>query len=122
MIRNASDFESWGLRAITKGTSRCTDEFAWLTANLLRRCFDRNSLSRKKKQIWFGYYIKWTKQYWSDSILVSCVDQGRAQTGSKGVKDRVGPQQERNIWLTLIDHLQRQDKLPIVAFTLSRSR
>jgi len=47
---------------------------------------------------------------------------GRAQTGSKGVKDRVGPQQERNIWLTLIDHLQRQDKLPIVAFTLSRSR
>jgi len=47
---------------------------------------------------------------------------GKQQTGAKGVKDRVGPQQERGIWLTLIDHLQRQDKLPVVAFTLSRSR
>jgi len=47
---------------------------------------------------------------------------GKTQTGAKGTKDRVGPQQERGIWLTLIDHLQRQDKLPVVAFTLSRSR
>jgi hypothetical protein len=38
------------------------------------------------------------------------------------VKDRVGPQQEKGIWLTLVDHLQRQDKLPVVAFTLSRNR
>ena len=37
-------------------------------------------------------------------------------------KDRVGPQQERNIWLTLVDHLKRKDKLPVVAFTLSRNR
>ena len=43
--------------------------------------------------------------------------------GTKGVtKDRVGPQQEKNIWLTLIDHLKRKDKLPVVAFTLSRNR
>ena len=38
------------------------------------------------------------------------------------MKDRVGPQQEKGIWLTLVDHLQRQDKLPVVAFTLSRNR
>ena len=43
--------------------------------------------------------------------------------GTKGVtKDRVGPQQEKNIWLTLVDHLKRKDKLPVVAFTLSRNR
>lgn len=43
--------------------------------------------------------------------------------GTKGVaKDRVGPQQEKNIWITLIDHLKRKDKLPVVAFTLSRNR
>lgn len=47
---------------------------------------------------------------------------GKQGFGAKGVKDRVGPQQERNIWLTLIDHLQRKDKLPVVAFTLSRNR
>ena len=47
---------------------------------------------------------------------------GKAQYGAKGVKDRVGPQQEKNIWLTLIDHLQRKDKLPVVAFTLSRNK
>ena len=43
--------------------------------------------------------------------------------GTKGTtKDRVNPQQERNIWLTLVDHLKRKDKLPVVAFTLSRNR
>jgi superfamily II RNA helicase len=47
---------------------------------------------------------------------------GKQQQGGKGVKDRVGPQQEKGIWLTLVDHLQRQDKLPVVAFTLSRNR
>jgi len=47
---------------------------------------------------------------------------GKAATGAKGVRDRVGPSQEKGIWLTLIDHLQRQDKLPVVAFTLSRGR
>ena len=41
--------------------------------------------------------------------------------GAKGVtKDRVKPQQEKNIWLTLVVHLKRKDKLPVVAFTLSR--
>jgi antiviral helicase SKI2 len=44
------------------------------------------------------------------------------QYGAKGTRDRVGPQQEKNIWLTLVDHLQRKDKLPVVAFTLSRNR
>ena len=44
------------------------------------------------------------------------------QQGAKGVRDRVGLQQEKNIWLTFIDHLDRHDKLPVVAFTLSRNR
>ncbi len=44
------------------------------------------------------------------------------QFGAKGPRDRVGPQQEKNIWLTLVDHLSRKDKLPVVAFTLSRNR
>jgi len=47
---------------------------------------------------------------------------GKQQYGAKGTKDRVGPQQEKSIWLTLIDHLQNKDKLPVVAFTLSRNR
>lgn len=47
---------------------------------------------------------------------------GKASTGAKGVRDRVGPQQEKNIWLTLIDYLQKKDKLPVVSFTLSRNR
>jgi len=47
---------------------------------------------------------------------------GKQGFGAKGVRDRVGLQQEKGIWLTLIDHLQRQDKLPVVAFTLSRNR
>jgi len=47
---------------------------------------------------------------------------GKQAYGAKGVRDRVGPQQEKGIWLTLIDHLSRQDKLPVVAFTLSRNR
>ena len=46
----------------------------------------------------------------------------KQQYGAKGVKDRVGPQQEKNIWITLVDHLSRKDKLPVVAFTLSRNR
>eukprot|EP00092_Neocalanus_flemingeri_P012872 GFUD01013868.1.p1 GENE.GFUD01013868.1~~GFUD01013868.1.p1 ORF type:complete len:1217 (-),score=318.10 GFUD01013868.1:148-3798(-) len=47
---------------------------------------------------------------------------GKQAYGAKGVRDRVGLQQEKGIWITLIDHLQRQDKLPVVAFTLSRNR
>ncbi len=46
----------------------------------------------------------------------------KQQYGAKGVRDRVGPQQEKNIWLTLVDHLSRKDKLPVVSFTLSRNR
>ena len=48
--------------------------------------------------------------------------QQQTQYGAKGVADRVGPQQEKNIWLTLIDFLSCKDKLPVVAFTLSRNR
>lgn len=32
------------------------------------------------------------------------------------------PKQEATIWIGLLDHLKQQDKLPIVAFTLSRNR
>ena len=44
------------------------------------------------------------------------------QYGAKGVKDRVGPMQEKNILITLVDHLKKQDKMPVVLFTLSRNR
>jgi len=47
---------------------------------------------------------------------------GKQGYGAKGTQDRVGPAQEKGIWLTLIDHLSRMDKLPVVAFTLSRNR
>ncbi len=33
---------------------------------------------------------------------------GKQQTGAKGTRDRVGPQQEKNIWITLVDHLSKQ--------------
>ncbi|XP_063216378.1 superkiller complex protein 2 isoform X3 [Bacillus rossius redtenbacheri] len=32
------------------------------------------------------------------------------------------PKQEKTMWIGLIDHLQKHDKLPVVAFTLSRNR
>ena len=32
------------------------------------------------------------------------------------------PQQERNTWVGLVDHLRRADLLPVVAFTFSRAR
>ena len=34
----------------------------------------------------------------------------------------MNPQQEKNMWIGLLDHLKRNDKLPVVAFTLSRNR
>jgi antiviral helicase SKI2 len=49
-------------------------------------------------------------------------NKGKAAYGAKCVKDRVGPQQEKNILITLIDHLSKRDKLPVVVFTLSRNR
>ena len=54
----------------------------------------------------------------------ACESKNKQQFGGtkKVTKDRVTPQQEKNIWLTLVDHLKRKDKLPVVAFTLSRNR
>ncbi|XP_055607330.1 SKI2 subunit of superkiller complex protein isoform X2 [Uranotaenia lowii] len=40
-------------------------------------------------------------------------------------KNRQGPlnlKQEQTLWMGLIEHLQKNDKLPVVAFTLSRNR
>ena len=45
----------------------------------------------------------------------------KSQFGAKQ-QNWVNSKQEKNIWLTLVDHLSRNDKLPIVAFTLSRNR
>ena len=43
--------------------------------------------------------------------------------GGKGnVKQTLLPAQERNLWIGLLDHLKRDEKLPVVAFTLSRVR
>lgn len=34
----------------------------------------------------------------------------------------LNPKQEQTMWVGLIDHLKRNEKLPVVAFTLSRNR
>ncbi|KAK2713142.1 hypothetical protein QYM36_011738 [Artemia franciscana] len=55
---------------------------------------------------------------------------GRGSGGSQGTRATAvtphtpswGPQQEKNIWIGVVNHLLSEDKLPIVAFTLSRSR
>ena len=46
---------------------------------------------------------------------------GAAKYGPK-MKQQSGPGQERNIWISLIYMLQKKNKLPLVAFTLSRKR
>ncbi|CAG9134048.1 unnamed protein product [Plutella xylostella] len=42
--------------------------------------------------------------------------------GTKGVKQHLKPKAEQTMWVALIDHLKTNDKLPVVAFTLSRNR
>jgi hypothetical protein len=43
---------------------------------------------------------------------------GKQQHGAKGVRDRVGPQQEKNIWITLVDHLSKQVNIISVSLVL----
>ncbi|XP_043214935.1 helicase SKI2W-like isoform X1 [Amphibalanus amphitrite] len=42
--------------------------------------------------------------------------------GGHGGGSGITPQQERNTWVGLVDHLRRADLLPVVAFTFSRAR
>ncbi|XP_045452941.1 helicase SKI2W [Melitaea cinxia] len=42
--------------------------------------------------------------------------------GPKGGKQYGNPKAEQTMWVALIDHLRQSDKLPVVAFTLSRNR
>ncbi|CAG4986723.1 unnamed protein product, partial [Colias eurytheme] len=42
--------------------------------------------------------------------------------GPKGGKQFGNPKAEQTMWVALIDHLRSNDKLPVVAFTLSRNR
>ncbi|XP_052223384.1 helicase SKI2W-like isoform X15 [Dreissena polymorpha] len=42
-------------------------------------------------------------------------------TGTKGVRGG-HPNQDKNVWLSVIDMLRKQDKLPVVAFTFSKKR
>ena len=39
-----------------------------------------------------------------------------------GTSYNITPQQERNTWVGLVDHLRRAELLPVVAFTFSRAR
>lgn len=44
---------------------------------------------------------------------------------SKGAKKGpiiMGKKQEQTMWVALLEHLEKHDKLPVVAFTLSRKR
>ncbi|XP_058062804.1 superkiller complex protein 2 [Anopheles bellator] len=54
-----------------------------------------------------------------------CVEAKLAKSGPVRYQQRGGQysqKQEQTLWVGLIDHLQKQDKLPVVAFTLSRKR
>lgn len=42
--------------------------------------------------------------------------------GPKGGKTYMNPKAEQTMWVAFIDHLKQKDKLPVVAFTLSRNR
>ncbi|XP_063539452.1 superkiller complex protein 2 [Cydia strobilella] len=42
--------------------------------------------------------------------------------GPKGGKQFLNPKAEQTMWVAFIDHLRQNDKLPVVAFTLSRNR
>ncbi|CAH2045537.1 unnamed protein product, partial [Iphiclides podalirius] len=42
--------------------------------------------------------------------------------GPKGGKQFMNPKAEQTMWVAFIDHLRHCDKLPVVAFTLSRNR
>ncbi|CAG4953559.1 unnamed protein product [Parnassius apollo] len=42
--------------------------------------------------------------------------------GPKGTKQYLNPKAEQTMWVAFIDHLRTSDKLPVVAFTLSRNR
>ncbi|XP_063367548.1 superkiller complex protein 2 [Cydia amplana] len=42
--------------------------------------------------------------------------------GPKGGKQFMNPKAEQTMWVAFIDHLRQNDKLPVVAFTLSRNR
>jgi len=42
--------------------------------------------------------------------------------GAKGTRHNVTPQQDKNIWLSVISMLRKKDKMPAVAFLFSRKR
>ncbi|KAJ0173679.1 hypothetical protein K1T71_010828 [Dendrolimus kikuchii] len=42
--------------------------------------------------------------------------------GPKGGRQYMNPKAEQTMWVAFIDHLKQKDKLPVVAFTLSRNR
>lgn len=47
----------------------------------------------------------------------------RDKSASSSFKShQMNPKQEQNMWIGMIDHLKRNDKLPVVCFTLSRNR
>lgn len=46
----------------------------------------------------------------------------KAKYGSKEGKAHLTPKQEATIWTTFVTQLRKEDKLPAVAFTLSRQR
>ena len=42
--------------------------------------------------------------------------------GAKGTRHNVTPQQDKNIWLSVIEMVKKRDKMPVVAFLFSRKR
>nr|CAD7444208.1 unnamed protein product [Timema bartmani] len=46
----------------------------------------------------------------------------KSSYGPKNPRSQLNQKQEKTMWVGLIDHLRKEDKLPVVAFTLSRNR
>lgn len=47
--------------------------------------------------------------------------ESRIKEGAKN-RNQLGRKQETTMWVALLEHLLKNDKLPVVAFTLSRKR
>ncbi|XP_046434524.1 helicase SKI2W [Neodiprion fabricii] len=61
---------------------------------------------------------KFKKDGWDKAVAAKA-----SSTKNPGEKKyQLNPNQEKTLWVGFIDHLKRENKLPVVAFTLSRNR
>jgi antiviral helicase SKI2 len=69
---------------------------------------------------WYSYFNTFS---YNDAIEAKKARQSAKKGyGPKEVKVHLTKKQEETIWVGLVNHLEQHDKLPIIAFTLSRDR